>query len=605
MINNNTLFIKIFLSFMFITGILQLDIIGLQWEYITIIRPIHIIGSIILCVQFIIPFVLKHSYYYLIDQKISSKDGLVFGFILLLEILSGAYLFFIGNTGGDTLGIVSFYIHLFGSFLLLVMLFYHVSKAKKLKNFINTIILLALFTFPTFSYSESKLTLMQYDDKVNRYHSEDWTNSAKCKSCHEDIFNQWADSNHKHIAGANPYYMVLEALAQEDMGVEFRQWCMGCHNPSAVSTNLKKTSHAMDGNFLSNEMFEKGAKTLLDTYKEHGNFVLEEGVSCVACHRITQATSQGNASFFLNLTQRKKYAFEDSDSQLAQVLSEKFINSKPDVHKQSYSKDLYKESKYCASCHNEFLPSTGKKVVSTYEEWENSPFNNPNDPTKHKTCIDCHMTNLKDGKFSPLKGTSTKGGTLKNDIKVHYFSGSNHFLSGLKNKVHEQQTLQLLRTSAQLSVDLQNNTLYVGVKNVGAGHHLPTGTSDFRELWLEVDIKDTEGRTLFESGKLQQNGDLKDEARVFMKVFGDKDSKPVGLLFWRYEKLLKDTRIPAGETRIEEYKLTQINSPIKVTVKLNFRIYPQWVTNAVRKVYPQLPNPPVVELNKIVKEFDL
>jgi hypothetical protein len=91
-----------------------------------------------------------------------------------------------------------------------------------------------------------------------------------------------------------------------------------------------------------------------------------------------------------------------------------------------------------------------------------------------------------------------------------------------------------------------------------------------------------------------------------MKVFGGEDGKPVGLLFWRYKKLLSDTRIPAGERRVEIYDIKdakELKHPLRAVVKLNFRIYPQWVTDAVKRAYPQLPNPPVVILNKIEKEF--
>jgi hypothetical protein len=91
-----------------------------------------------------------------------------------------------------------------------------------------------------------------------------------------------------------------------------------------------------------------------------------------------------------------------------------------------------------------------------------------------------------------------------------------------------------------------------------------------------------------------------------MKVFGDKDGKPVGLLFWKYEKLLSDTRIPAGKRRVESYNIQEsekLKYPLTAVVKLNFRIYPQWVTDAVQKMYPQLPDPPVVELEKIIKKF--
>ncbi len=154
---------------------------------------------------------------------------------------------------------------------------------------------------------------------------------------------------------------------------------------------------------------------------------LEEGVSCLTCHRIMDAKSDGNASYSLDLTNRNKYPFEDEESSLGEYLGHKFINAKPTEHKDSYMKDLYKEPKYCASCHDETSPITGKKIVSTFQQWKESPYNNPKDKSKHKTCIDCHMTNLENGKFSPLRGVSTDGGAIKDDVKVHYFAGSNHF----------------------------------------------------------------------------------------------------------------------------------------------------------------------------------
>ena len=448
-------------------------------------------------------------------------------------------------------------------------------------------------------------TWIKLEDDVDKYHVEDWTNSAKCKSCHSEIFNQWADSNHKNLVGTNPYYLVLENIAAKTEGEEFRKWCMGCHNPSAITTGIvDKTTPTMD------KFFEKGAKTLSEELKVHGNTKLEEGVSCIACHRITKIEDAGgNAAYTLNLTQRQKYMFEDSENKAAQWLSEKFINSKPQAHLDSYMKPVYKQSVYCASCHDEFTPGSGSKIVSTFKEWQASEFNNPEDPSKHKTCIDCHMTYLENDKFSPLRGRSTDGGKIKEDVKVHYFAGSNHFLSGLKNKKHEDQTIQLLKTSAKLDVNITGTTIEVGVKNVGAGHHLPTGVADFRELWLDITVKDRNGDIVFEAGKLKEDGNLGEDARPFMKVFGDKEGKPVGLLFWRYEKLLSDTRIKAGERRVESYNIEleeeeKLQYPLTAIVKLNFRIYPQWVTNAVQKAYPQLPNPPVIELEKIIQEFE-
>nr|WP_321267449.1 multiheme c-type cytochrome [uncultured Sulfurimonas sp.] len=602
------IYMKILIILMFISGIFQLSIFNLEWEYFRVIQAVHILTSAIIAIFLLIPYVNVHTYEYMIIKRAKSISGVILGILLFFIVASGFYLFFVGNTGGDILGIISFNTHLYGSFLLLYFLFLHAKKkiSPKAKPILAMALVITV-SYPSLSYSSEMLTNIKLENGVERYHNEDWTNSAKCKSCHEDIFNQWADSNHRHLTGTNPYYMVMENLAGADMGDEFRQWCMGCHNPSAVTTKQKRTTHEMDGSLMPNVLFESGSKRLLDDFKAHGNSKMEQGVSCVACHRIQKADSKGNSAYTLDLTNRKKYVFEDSNSQIQNFLSEKFINSNPQVHKDSYSNKLYKDPAYCASCHDEFLPDDSKRaVVSTFKEWEKSPFNNPKDPNKHKTCIDCHMTYLENGELSPQKGQSTTRGAIKEDVKVHYFSGSNHFLSGLKSKEHEDQTLQLLRTSAKLDIDIKDSKIFVGVKNIGAGHHLPTGVSDFRELWLDITITDAHDKVVFSSGKLKEDGNLGEDARPFMKVFGDENSKPVGLLFWRYKKLLSDTRIPSGERRVEVYDIANaknLNYPLKAVVKLNFRIYPQWVTDAVQRAYPQLPNPPVVLLNKVEKKF--
>lgn len=597
-------FVKIALFAMFLSGIFMYAPFGLSWENFRVVQPLHIVGSILIMLFFMNSFIYRHIRRYFFIKKINSPDGWFLLLAFILVTLSGLYLFLVGNRGGDIFGIISFNIHLFGSFVLAALFLWHIIKANGQNVQPLALFVVILFSYPSVSYSKiTELSLLEIEKKTGVYHSEDWTSSAKCKSCHSEIFEQWSNSNHKHMAGSNPYYMVMETLAGEVEGQEFRKWCMSCHNPSALSLGHPKTTHAMDGNLVSNEHFESGAKTLLNDFKEHGNFRVEEGVSCITCHQTTEAKSKGNASFKISL-EREKYLFEDSKSDLGRWFSEKLINANPKVHKESYSKELYRESRYCASCHDEFHPQNGIKIVSTFEEWEKSPFNNPKDKTKHKSCIDCHMTYMKDGKFAPLRGTSTDGGVIKDDVKVHYFAGSNHFLAGLRDKVHEEQTLELLRTSAKLDIDIKDGILEVGVKNVGAGHHLPTGVADFREMWLEVEVKDKDKKLIFSSGKLKSDGNIEEGSRLFQKVFGDENSKPVGLFFWKYKTLLSDTRIPAGERRVEKFELPKGTKKfLHVNIKLNFRIYPQWVTDAVRKVFPVLLDPNVVELANVQKEF--
>ena len=80
----------------------------------------------------------------------------------------------------------------------------------------------------------------------------------------------------------------------------------------------------------------------------------------------------------------------------------------------------------------------------------------------------------------------------------------------------------------------------------------------------------------------------------------DAEGKPVGLKFWRYAKLLEDTRIPADGWRDEAWPLpADAQGPFKADIKLNFRTYPKWVSDAVRAAEPDLPAPPIVQLNRL------
>lgn len=436
-------------------------------------------------------------------------------------------------------------------------------------------------------------TWLRLDEERPFLHQEDWISSASCAGCHREMFEQWADSNHRLMAESNPYYRVLEDLAGQTEGEAFRAWCSGCHNPQRVSVGLPFRGQ-------ENHLFEKQGEALKARY-QHQIHDLDEGTGCLFCHRITKLENAGgNAAFTLNLSDREQYLGESSQLALARWFGERQINAKPEVHATSYSQPFYKDPPYCKSCHDEFSPGHGAKIVSTYAEWEHSSYNSPDNPAEHRTCIDCHMHAEVERIGEPIPGTSTQGGQPKANVVTHQFTGANHHLVGLRNAKLEAQSIALLKSSARLSQRMEAGQLVVRVENMGAGHALPTGVADFRQLWLQVRVTDAQGKVLQQSGVPDAQGHLPKDTRLFMKVFGDQNGKPVDLLFWRYAKLLSDTRIPANGYRDEFFLLPEdIAWPIKVSTRLNFRIYPQWVTDAVKLKVPELPDPPVIELNYI------
>ena len=179
------IYVSVCIIFMFVTGILQWDIFKLPWEYYRVLQALHIISSIAVSLLLIIPFVNMHTYKYrknIIAGKRNSVNGIFLGLSLFLITLSGVYLFFIGNTGGDILGSYSFYIHLYGSFFLLFFLWYHSSnsssnqKRKKLaklnrikKEHILASIALFMIFSPTLSYSKSRSALYLTKDMKYQY----------------------------------------------------------------------------------------------------------------------------------------------------------------------------------------------------------------------------------------------------------------------------------------------------------------------------------------------------------------------------------------------------------------------------------------------------
>lgn len=430
-----------------------------------------------------------------------------------------------------------------------------------------------------------------------------WINPAVCGNCHTRVYNEWSGSMHRLMGQSDPYYSVLEDLAAKKIGEPFRAWCMGCHSPQALLSGAAKTTGM-------SRLFEQDAASLKAELKDY-IYSVDEGTGCLLCHRTEKVelagpVAGGNASLNLNLSDRLTYPGEDSTLPIVRWLADKAIRAEPEVHSESYSPAILKGPKFCSSCHEEFSPGVGAKIVSTYGEWENSSYNNTENPSASTTCLDCHMHSSIAEIGTPVPGYSTEGGPLKANYRSHNFVGAQYHLVGLRDPERRKMSINLLKRAAKLTVSEKlssdgSKQLVVQVANVGAGHKLPTGVSDFRQLWLDVSVTDADGKDVLTSGKLDKGGHLDPKARIFRKVFGDASGHMVGLDFWEYRKLLEDTRIPPGGQRDEIFTLPKdAKYPLDVNVKLMFRTFPQAVTDEVRKRFPKMPAPDAVELH-IVK----
>jgi hypothetical protein len=429
--------------------------------------------------------------------------------------------------------------------------------------------------------------------------ARDWTSSATCASCHGEIFRQWSNSMHHFMGQSDPYYVFLEDLAAQTEGEPFRGWCMGCHAPQAALAGETRTD-------APSHLFDRDGTALLAGLQTQAHS-LDEGTGCLFCHSVTKVedsggTSAANASLNVSPGDRPLYPGETSDLAALRALAHRLIRAKPEVHAASLMKNIKDNPKLCAACHEEFAPGTGAYITDTYKEWADSSFNDPAHPDKNRTCMDCHMHAAVAEIGKPVPGRATDGGPLEANVVTHQFTGAQYHLVGLRSPDAAAEEIALLRTAARLTVlpSAGEGKVTVRVTNVGAGHRLPTGVSDFRQLWLAVRLTDANGKVVLISGGLDAHGHLDPDARIFHKVLGDRDAHAVGLEFWRYRRMQEDTRIPADGHRDETFALPEGAAlPVTVDARLMFRTFPQSITDLVRERYPGMPPPRAVEIARL------
>jgi hypothetical protein len=161
-----------------------------------------------------------------------------------------------------------------------------------------------------------------------------------------------------------------------------------------------------------------------------------------------------------------------------------------------------------------------------------------------------------------------------------------------------------LEHAATVSIHLpqkESKKIQVSVTNAGAGHSIPTGLGDLRQVWLEIIVKDKKDRTGYATGLLDKNGELPDDALIFQTVLGDENNAAVTNAA-KARTILKDTRIKAKQTVTHTINLEKaLEKGARVTARLLYR-------SAPAKLLKQLPEKPltplpVIEMARAEKQF--
>jgi tetratricopeptide (TPR) repeat protein len=449
--------------------------------------------------------------------------------------------------------------------------------------------------------------------------------SEACGACHKDIFEQWKSSMHHFASFNNQFYRKSIEYMQSVVGPQPSKWCAGCHD------------HAV----FFNGRFEKPIKDQIDTPEAHA------GLACTSCHSIVHVdSSMGNGGFTIEYPPLHEIA--TSKNTYIRAFDSFLTYLNPIPHKRSFMKPFMRldSAEFCASCHKVHLDVPVNNYrwfrgFNDYDNWQASGFGEGARsfyyPPKGQACLDCHMP------LTPSKDPGNHNG----EVHSHRFPGANMAVSYANQDTAQMAEVQKFLKSGFITVDIfavspvdesakqtamvrragdgpqlmtgsavgeeaeqagqitirEVGKLAAPIDRAGAsiqpgstarvdvvvrtrkiGHFFPGGTLDSFDIWLELQGKDADGKIIYWSGQVADdgNGPVEPGAHFYRAYQLDGDGNPINKRnAWQARSVLYVRAIQPGAADVAHYRVRvpkDAKGPITLTAKLNYRKFSYYYT---------------------------
>jgi hypothetical protein len=371
-------------------------------------------------------------------------------------------------------------------------------------------------------------------------------------------------------SGADACFDEKTGVTETGAGGEL--WCVNCHAPGE---NLAPSMPAWSA--VRDARAREPIRDLLPASSR-------EGISCAACHSTVGPVAaharargyEGNATWVSTSTGATFFARpEDARGEpgiansgyrlerallLGGAVDGARVHPEPGAATERY----LGSSAFCGACHDVRLFGTDvlgaakgehfKRLRNAYSEWRAWADAEARAGRTAASCQDCHMSlypQAPPGTYA--RGFVAPSSSAQVPVRSHWFTGVEiPFADELPDAVAEDLSVDgngvpvgvrarrdaLLR--AALRLDLGQGRVSDGrlevpltIENVGAGHRVPAGFSQEREVWVELVIRDARGRVVYEVGRLPRpDADLEDKHFVVVTTSGprlDARQRPLGL----------------------------------------------------------------------------
>jgi hypothetical protein len=367
---------------------------------------------------------------------------------------------------------------------------------------------------------------------------EELLDPSTCKECHEEHYREWSASMHAYAAD-DPVFLAMNTRGQQETDGELRDFCVSCHAPMAVRETSKTDWES------------------LEDVPQH-----LRGVTCYFCHNVSAVEGTHNNPLVLA-----------NDTTMRGNIPDPVPNP---VHDSEYSRlvdgNAIESANTCGACHDIVVPkelsgaAEDVHLERTFSEWKDGFF------VDKQSCATCHMGPVdSDGPIADFEGVKTR------DRHPHRFPAVDVALTPFPEddpdaeRAHAeavQTEIDSRLVLAQMCIEVGNIALTLD--NTAAGHSIPSGASQDRRLWAEVQAFDGAGNVIFQRGVLADEAaavvdllETEPDLWLFRAESFDEDGAPAHM-FWDIATL-DDANTILGQKTIDPTQTDVFHREVETT----------------------------------------